>query len=391
MPTDTPKSGQSKNKFQYYSASYYRGYTLYWVILIVLFCGIAALPFIKVDVSIQNRGIITSLIKKVSLTSPLTARVEACLISENAIVNKGDTLLVFHQMGIENEIELNRIQIQLQQSYIDDLSFLLDNDLKEAPKTDLYIEEKEEFESAVKAYESKIRKFKIDFERTTKLYEEGVLPLTDFQEDSFKLQDARNELTTFRASTKARWESERRNYILAIHDLETRIESLKQQLNQYVLTAPFDGSVIGYSSVMAGHVLNENQHIAFISPQEKLIAECYISPSDIGFIRKGMPVLLQVDTYDYNQWGLLDATIFEVADDVDLIDGQYSYLVRCQLKTDFLEMKNGIRGSMKKGMSITGRFVLTQRTLLQLLFDNIDDWLNPRVLPEVSSSKQNAQ
>lgn len=384
MPTDTPKSIRGLNKFHYYTATYYRGYILYWVILLVLFTGFGALPFIKVDVSIQNRGVITTLNKMVSITSPLTARVVGCSIKENSKVEKGDTLIVLHQSGISNEIKLNENQIELQRSYIDDLSVLISQKENSELKTHLYRKEKDGFTSVVNAYQSKIQKLSIDYDRTAKLFEEGVLPLTSFQEDSFKLADARNELISYRTSTNARWESERRNCGLAIHDLESRIENLRQQQNQYIITAPFAGNIINYSGMAPGHILHENQHIAFLSPQEKLVAECHVSPSDIGFISKGMPVQLQVDTYDYNQWGLLDAEVLDIAEDVVLMNGQYSYLVRCQLMADYLEMKNGVKGSLKKGMSITGRFILTQRSLFQLLFDNIDDWLNPRILPEVA-------
>jgi HlyD family secretion protein len=30
-------------------------------------------------------------------------------------------------------------------------------------------------------------------------------------------------------------------------------------------------------------------------------------------------------------------------------------------------------------MSLTARFNVTERTLFQLLYDKVDDWLNPRI------------
>lgn len=35
---------------------------------------------------------------------------------------------------------------------------------------------------------------------------------------------------------------------------------------------------------------------------------------------------------------------------------------------------------LKKGMNFTGRFIVTKRTLYHLLFDNVDDWLNPKIV-----------
>ncbi len=391
MPTDTPKLSQRNNKYHHFSAHFYRGYTLYWFILIIIFIGLGALPFITIDVSVQSRGVITSLNKNVSLVSPLTARVVMCAIEENGKVNKGDTLVILHQSGIRNEIEINRQQILLQQNYITDLSSLLKTNDSNGLVTTLYQKERDEYLSALKAYEGKIQKLQIDFERTAKLYWDGVVPLTTFQQDSFKLDVARNDLKSYKTSSHSRWESDRRNYVLAIHELESRIENLKQQQNQYVITAPFDGSLIDFTGLAPGHIVNENQRIAFLSPLEELVAECYISPADIGFIHEGMEVQLQIDTYDYNQWGLLRAQVLDVADDVIMHNEHYCYLIRCRLSEKYLEMKNGVRGNLKKGMSLTGRFVITQRTLFQLLFDNIDDRLNTKVITEPNSHKANSR
>jgi HlyD family secretion protein len=42
-----------------------------------------------------------------------------------------------------------------------------------------------------------------------------------------------------------------------------------------------------------------------------------------------------------------------------------------------LHLKNGFAGELKKGMTVQARFVVIKRSLWQLLFDKIDDWVNP--------------
>lgn len=39
--------------------------------------------------------------------------------------------------------------------------------------------------------------------------------------------------------------------------------------------------------------------------------------------------------------------------------------------------KNGYKGYLKKGMTLQARFIITERTLWQLLYDKVDDWINP--------------
>jgi HlyD family secretion protein len=84
-----------------------------------------------------------------------------------------------------------------------------------------------------------------------------------------------------------------------------------------------------------------------------------------------------LDAFNYNQWGLASGKVNEISKDIININEQPVFRVRCSLDTRFLQLKNGYRGNLKKGMTLTGRFYLTDRSLWQLLFDKIDDWMNP--------------
>jgi len=42
-------------------------------------------------------------------------------------------------------------------------------------------------------------------------------------------------------------------------------------------------------------------------------------------------------------------------------------------------LKNGYEGKLKKGVTLQARFVVTERSLWQLLYDKVDDWVNPNI------------
>lgn len=44
---------------------------------------------------------------------------------------------------------------------------------------------------------------------------------------------------------------------------------------------------------------------------------------------------------------------------------------------DYLVRKNGVTGKLKKGMNVTCHFVITKRSLFELLYQKMDDWVNP--------------
>jgi hypothetical protein len=89
-------------------------------------------------------------------------------------------------------------------------------------------------------------------------------------------------------------------------------------------------------------------------------------------------VRIQVDAYNYNEWGLLNAKVIDISDDIIIEDGSSAYFrVRCIPEKTSLSLKNGFRSEIRKGMSFNARIVLIRRSLFNLLFDKVDKWLNP--------------
>ena len=111
------------------------------------------------------------------------------------------------------------------------------------------------------------------------------------------------------------------------------------------------------------------------------MVEVYISPSEIGYINKGQKVKFQIDAYNYNQWGLASGEVIDIDKNITHSqEGNYAFKVRCRLNNSALKLKNGYEGKIIKGMTLTARFIVTRRSLWQILFDKLDDWLNPHII-----------
>jgi len=129
-----------------------------------------------------------------------------------------------------------------------------------------------------------------------------------------------------------------------------------------------------------GDFVYPNQKFAEISPDSDLIAVTYISPADIAFLEKGQEVKFQVDAFNYNQWGVATGKVLEIADDLTMFsEKEAGFLVTCQLDSTELYLSSELKGGIRKGMTFNARFVVARRSLFQLLYDNVDDWLNPSV------------
>lgn len=162
--------------------------------------------------------------------------------------------------------------------------------------------------------------------------------------------------------------------------MESQITRLEKDKTQYFILAPISGNIVQYAGVREGNFITAGQTLAQIASDNNLLVECYISPTDIGYIREGQDVNIQIDAFDYRQWGLLHGKVIEIVSDIINIENQPFFKVKCSINKNYMELKNGYKGSLKKGMTLTGRFTLTERSLANLLFDKVDNWMNPKII-----------
>lgn len=151
----------------------------------------------------------------------------------------------------------------------------------------------------------------------------------------------------------------------------------------YVVTARNNGYISNYNGIQAGSFIFPNQTIGTIAPSDSLIVECYVSPNDIGYLQIGKQATFQVDAYNYNQWGLADGEIIDISNQLYQEDKSVYFKVKCKLNQNSLFLISGYQGKLKNGLTLTSRFQINRRSLYDLLFDNADDWLNPKIISSI--------
>ena len=72
-----------------------------------------------------------------------------------------------------------------------------------------------------------------------------------------------------------------------------------------------------------------------------------------------------------------EGRIFDISEDFVLMDDRALYRVKCHLEETSLTLKNGSTGRLKKGMTFQAHCHVVNRTLLQILRDRTDKWINP--------------
>ena len=92
-----------------------------------------------------------------------------------------------------------------------------------------------------------------------------------------------------------------------------------------------------------------------------------------------MPVKIQVESFNYNEWGTLKGHVASISSDyIQDNNNNYFYKVKIKLDKDYLQLKQtGRIGKIKKGMTVVTHFMVARKSLFELLYKSIDDMVNP--------------
>jgi membrane fusion protein, peptide pheromone/bacteriocin exporter len=354
-----------------------KSFSIYLVLVLAVVAIMALLPIIKLDISSQSRGIIRSKTDNVPLTAIVSGRVTWIALKNNATINKGDTLIKIAKDGLITQKQTqdtlsNTVALQLE----DIASLLVGNttNLKTATAREDYYK----YESHKMEFESKVQQAQINHNRNKSLFDKGVIAKAEFEKYVYELKFTSQALQSFVNQQKSTWQNQQRELEEKSKNINGIVAKIKVEEHDYVVLAPISGSIENFSGVQVGSVISALQPIATISPTDNLIVESTVSPNDIGLIRKSQKVKFQIDAFNYNQWGLLEGKVIEIDKNITLQENQAFFKVRSSLDDKTMQLKSGYKTQVSKGMMLTTRYIITQRSLFDLLFDKVDDWLNPK-------------
>jgi len=352
---------------------------IYVAVLLALVGFIAITPFVNVDVTTQSRGIVKSATENNQLQAAVYGEIEAVKLAENKNVTAGDTLVVISTHKLQEQKVSYQRNLSENTAFKEDIKAIL-NYRSEKLVTPKYMSEYNEYNTQLKEQQLQTEMLLHEKEVSDQLFEKKVETEMDHLKavNSYNISVRREKLIHDQFHKK--WQAELSRLEIENKDLGSTISQLSTDQQQYVITAPISGTIIQYAGLMKGNFIVPNQVIAQISPISDLLVECYVSPADIGYLQVGTKARFQFDAFNYNQWGLAGGEIVEISSDLISVNEQPVFKIRCTLKNEYLQLKNNYKGQLKKGMTLTGRFTLTERTLSQLLFDKVDNWLNPKLV-----------
>lgn len=359
-----------------------RTQVIYSATILFIIAAFAVLPFIYTTVSVRGSGSLQSNIERTELLAPVAGKITLINLTDNKKIKKGQLLLNIDPTIPQTQgVMVDNRSGELRDLLNDALLLLKQADLSNAGQpalqTGLYAASWQQYAEQIQnTINAREQAYKI-YKRYEVLFAKKVVTEAEYEQYKFNYDQALSDFKMVAKKYKTQWQTEANQYRKELRDLGSQKIQLNEQEKLYHLTARISGTVQNLSGMQLGSFISANQKIGEISPDSALLAICYVKPSDIGLIKTGQSVKFQVDAFNYNQWGLLAGKVTDISDDIVLLNQNPYFKVKCKLDKDYLELKNGYKGEVKKGMTFNAHFSIAKRNLYQLLYDKVDDWLNP--------------
>lgn len=323
-------------------------------------------------------------------------------VKEGDYVKKGDSLVKLNPTLSNAEFQRLRALVQLKREQLTRLeaersgqsqtSSPLQNELlsERAKETRARVNRQR---SVVKAAQAALRRVQIhlslaDTRRQSlgMLFHNGAIPRMDYleaQTEFASLQEeyvakqqeiaqATEELKQLEATQRSEILTQLTQEQQELASLEGQLAQAKEQRDRDTIPAPVSGTVYNVKIAKTGATLQPGEELLSIAPEgEELIVEAKVLNRDIGFVKPGMPVKVKLETFPYQEFGILSGTVERVsANSVSHPQEGLVFPARIRLKQHSVRVR-GQEVPLAPGMAVTAEIVTRQRTVLSFILEPI--------------------
>ncbi len=362
-----------------------RGSVIYLAVILLILIALTLLPVIRVGVSLQADGIIRPMTEKHEVVASVPGFVERVTMRENGRVESGSEILVLVAGHVDSQRAILDGRLREVESMVQDLEILTSGDRAThdagALRTGRFQSEHRLFLDELLEVDLRKEHALRELARSRQLAMLDAAPRSEREDREFELDRLDAERSSLVQRYLRGWQvgaDQLRSEHLQL--LERRL-LLADDSARFVVRSPIEGTIEQMANISPGSFVQAGQSLAIVSPASELIAEVFVSPSDFGLLEIGTPVRLLVDAFNYRDWGFIPGKVLEIPDDYVVVDGRPFFRTVVKLETTELTLRGGFSRQVKKGMTLRARFMVTERSLWQLLRDDINDWLNPLQRP----------
>lgn len=206
------------------------------------------------------------------------------------------------------------------------------------------------------------RASRVEYQRNAEASEKSVT------ESEGKLAEARDNLqtteTAYRQDTMSQLVEAKRQ----LNAYEEELKKADDTNQQSVITAPISGRVNQLAVHTLGGVVSEAQAIMMVVPDDAVMEiEAYADNKDIGFIQTGQTAEVKVETFNFQKYGMVNATVDEISPDAGSNPQDKETYQKYRLTLGLENDTSGIE--LTPGMNVSAEIKIKKKRIVDFFLD----------------------
>jgi HlyD family secretion protein len=368
---------------------------IYLIVLGATVAALLSLPFIQVNVSVTSDGTVRPDQSKTAVYASQSGIVKDVFVTPGDSTKKNAPLLRLQESSVQGRQQIEEQRLERKQAYVDDLTRIVEADTSLSVdqvnlQTARYEQEYSSLRSELRDHRLDVKQARHNLKLQRKLYASESVARQKLEDAEFKYEQLQARTSTIIDGYRRRWLSELSRLRSDVQTIRSELQRIAQRETLHTVRAPVQGTVSQMQGIAPGSYVRDGQEIGVLSPDSDLIARVFVSPQDIGLLQEGNSARFQIHAYNYRNWGFLTGRVNRISDDVQIVKGAPLYVIECSLDSTRLSLPSGVTGSLQKGMTLTARFPIARRSLFELLYQDVSDYLNPLAPSSSGTDRSNA-
>ena len=205
------------------------------------------------------------------------------------------------------------------------------------------------------------------------LFEMGAMARNQYLSQLNQIQEMRADVLTLKEEQSkliGQVASQLNQIDRQLLNIRAEQDSLNEQISYHTVQAPVAGKVFD-RAIKAFDVVNTNESVLKLIPAKRLEASVYISDSDIGFVKVGMPANVSVASFPSGEFGFISGKVESLGLD-SLPPSQetptYSFPATISLEQQTVQSGDTIL-NLQSGMAVAANIKLRSRPVISIVTD----------------------
>ncbi|QDY43079.1 HlyD family type I secretion periplasmic adaptor subunit [Candidatus Pantoea soli] len=299
-----------------------------WIIIAVLGVGLTWANYARVEEITKGDGKVISRSREQVIQSLEGGILAEMNVREGTVVNRGDVLLKIdptraqssYREALSKVIGLKGSIARLRaEAYAQPLEF--DEQVRSDPA--VVAQETKAYESRKRALDDSITSLQRSYAlsmREIRLAEPLAAKGLLSEVELLRMQRQANDIQAQIVERRNRYQSDANTELarleLELSQVSENLIGRADVVERTTITAPVRGTVKNVRVNTIGGVIQPGEHILEIVPlEEQLLVEGKIRPSDVAFLRPGLPAKVKITAYDFAIYGGLDGHVEYISPD----------------------------------------------------------------------------